>query len=138
MEILRFFRRRSSCLFLGFMFSKAIPVASRKVSSVLPHRLASVTTLVRWKSMDLRTAVRVPRSANCDGKKSPPRICFDVPLDFCATQPHHHPYLIATNKTQAGDDELLPSEHKMRKSCDYCVRMKRACDGKTPCELCTR
>ncbi|CAM9213357.1 unnamed protein product, partial [Choristocarpus tenellus] len=26
----------------------------------------------------------------------------------------------------------------MRKSCDYCVRMKRACDGKTPCQLCTR
>lgn len=41
---------------------------------------------------------------------------------------------------QAGDEEQLSGgdQSRMRKSCDYCVRMKRACDGKTPCELCTR
>ncbi|CAM9633101.1 unnamed protein product, partial [Ascophyllum nodosum] len=41
----------------------------------------------------------------------------------------------------ATDDEPstpAASEHRLRKSCDYCVRMKRACDGKTPCGLCTR
>lgn len=27
---------------------------------------------------------------------------------------------------------------QLRKSCDYCVRMKRGCDGNTPCELCMR
>lgn len=27
---------------------------------------------------------------------------------------------------------------QLRKSCDYCVRMKRGCDGGTPCELCRR
>ncbi|CAM9773729.1 unnamed protein product, partial [Choristocarpus tenellus] len=26
----------------------------------------------------------------------------------------------------------------LRRSCDYCVKMKRACDGKTPCQLCRR
>ncbi|CAN0038240.1 unnamed protein product, partial [Hapterophycus canaliculatus] len=26
----------------------------------------------------------------------------------------------------------------MRKSCDYCVRMKRGCSGGSPCELCSR
>ena len=27
---------------------------------------------------------------------------------------------------------------ELRKSCDYCVRLKRACDGKNPCSLCLR
>ncbi|CAN0361325.1 unnamed protein product, partial [Hapterophycus canaliculatus] len=27
---------------------------------------------------------------------------------------------------------------ELRKSCDYCVRLKRACDGKNPCSLCSR
>lgn len=27
---------------------------------------------------------------------------------------------------------------ELRKSCDYCVRLKRACDGKNPCILCSR
>ncbi|CBJ30417.1 hypothetical protein Esi_0189_0042 [Ectocarpus siliculosus] len=27
---------------------------------------------------------------------------------------------------------------ELRKSCDYCVRLKRACDGKNPCSLCAR
>ncbi|CAM9531976.1 unnamed protein product [Ectocarpus fasciculatus] len=34
-----------------------------------------------------------------------------------------------------------PSEDptvELRKSCDYCVRLKRACDGKNPCSLCSR
>ena len=26
----------------------------------------------------------------------------------------------------------------LRKSCDLCVRLKRACDGKNPCHLCLR
>lgn len=26
---------------------------------------------------------------------------------------------------------------ELRKSCDYCVRLKRACDGKNPCSLCS-
>lgn len=47
-------------------------------------------------------------------------------------------HVMSMTSSQAGDDEQLTSELKMRKSCNYCVRMKRACDGKTPCELCTR
>eukprot|EP00903_Cladosiphon_okamuranus_P013377 g12467.t1 len=35
-------------------------------------------------------------------------------------------------------DQLLDGRPQLRKSCDYCVKMKRGCDGGTPCELCTR
>ncbi|CAN0258369.1 unnamed protein product, partial [Ectocarpus sp. 12 AP-2014] len=35
-----------------------------------------------------------------------------------------------------GEKTTRPSEDptvELRKSCDYCVRLKRACDGKNPC-----
>lgn len=35
----------------------------------------------------------------------------------------------------------VPNQDKtveLRKSCDYCVKLKRACDGKNPCSLCSR
>eukprot|EP00752_Nemacystus_decipiens_P011173 g9927.t1 len=39
------------------------------------------------------------------------------------------------------DKSKAPTKDKaveLRKSCDYCVRLKRACDGKNPCSLCSR
>ncbi|CAM9288268.1 unnamed protein product, partial [Pylaiella littoralis] len=44
---------------------------------------------------------------------------------------------------QLGESDPIPSQQmeetpQLRKSCDYCVRMKRGCDGGTPCALCTR
>lgn len=41
------------------------------------------------------------------------------------------PFCITTAPAKDANVEL-------RKSCDYCVRLKRACDGKKPCSLCAR
>ncbi|CAN0089168.1 unnamed protein product, partial [Scytosiphon promiscuus] len=39
---------------------------------------------------------------------------------------------------QQEDDQDQQQEPVLRKSCDYCARMKRACDGGSPCSLCCR
>lgn len=38
----------------------------------------------------------------------------------------------------AQDDQRDGGKDPLRKSCDYCARMKRACDGLDPCALCLR
>ncbi|CAM9378518.1 unnamed protein product, partial [Choristocarpus tenellus] len=49
---------------------------------------------------------------------------------------HHGDTDQAPLKTEPAKSKIEPP--RLRKSCDYCVRMKRACDGKTPCEMCTK
>jgi len=48
------------------------------------------------------------------------------------------PVLFSTLRLSAPKRQLGVGSIQLRKSCDYCVRMKRGCDGGTPCELCVR
>ncbi|CAM9810653.1 unnamed protein product, partial [Scytosiphon promiscuus] len=52
----------------------------------------------------------------------------------------HNPSYTETLRAQEEKEEEEEEDDipQLRKSCDYCVRMKRGCNGGSPCELCSR
>ena len=97
------------------------------------HKSANSSSNSNSSSSGEGQHARVAESCNF-GRRSAPEIFHVDHL-----KPSKMPRLLPASTTAARLPETAAGKSRtLRKSCDSCVRLKRACNGESPCRLCAR